>query len=120
MVPSSNRAVSSAQAGLGSGWPDKRVIPVGTTLAIDWATRRVRALLTTDRRDRPAEAEADRDARDALLRALVTADVLRPGNLALGPDGRPLRSYLQAETAGDTLRVRGTARLLHITGEVRR
>ncbi|MBN1658529.1 MAG: hypothetical protein JXA93_09025 [Anaerolineae bacterium] len=112
--------IETEPGGLGTGWPARRAIPVGTTLAIDWQTRRVRALLTTDRRNRPAEGEADRAGRDALLRMLVDAGVLRAGDLALGPDGRSLRSYLQAETADGVLRVRGTARLLHITGEGRR
>ena len=31
---------------------------VGTTLAVDWATRRPRVLLASDRRNRPAEAQA--------------------------------------------------------------
>ena len=39
-------------------WPDPASpdAQIGTTLAIDWATRRPRVLLTTDRSDRPQEA----------------------------------------------------------------
>ena len=62
---------------LGNSLPEDREISVGTTLAIDWETKRVRALLTSDRRARPEEAEAQRSARDAMLRCLVETGELR-------------------------------------------
>jgi hypothetical protein len=45
---------------------------VGTTLAIDWATRRPRVLLTSDQSDRPAEEQAQ-PARRRLVLAPQTA-----------------------------------------------
>ena len=57
---------------VGGGLPARRRITVGTTLAIDWETRGVRAILTT-------EASAQREERDRLLAALVDAEILRVG-----------------------------------------
>ncbi len=48
-----------------------REISVGTTLAIDWESRRGRVLLTSDRRERPGEAEEQRAARDGMVRRLA-------------------------------------------------
>jgi hypothetical protein len=59
--------------------PERREVTVGTTLAIDWETRRVRALLTSSLADRPQEADTQRDDRDRFLKALVAADALRIG-----------------------------------------
>ena len=103
---------------VGLGLPRRRQITVGTTLAIDWDTRRVRALLTTDRRNRPQERHEQREDRNLVLRRLVDQDLLRFGDLALAPDGKPLRSFIRADSTGDLMRVRGTARMLHILGEV--
>ena len=46
---------------IGRGWPQTREIHVGTTLAIDWKTKRVRALLTTDPRQRPGGGQEPTD-----------------------------------------------------------
>jgi hypothetical protein len=91
----------------GSWFPDRRQITVGTTLAIDWETKRVRARLTS-------QWEEQRDDRDRMLRRLDEKGVLMPAELATTPDRKPLRCAIKAEMSGDLMRVRGTARTLHI------
>ena len=91
----------------GSWFPENRQITVGTTLAIDWETRKVRARLTSG-------WEAGRADRDALLQRLDRKGLLVPAAQATAPDGTPLRCAIKAELAGDLMRVRGTARTLHI------
>jgi len=93
----------------GSWFPAKRQITVGTMLAIDWETKKVRARLTSG-------WEEQRDDRDALLKRLDEKGVLLPAALSTAPDGTPLRGAIKAELAGDLMRVRGTARTLHIAG----
>jgi hypothetical protein len=103
--------------GVGGGLPPRRQYTVGTTLVVDFDTGRVRALLTTDRDDRPEERRQQRERRTLLLSSLAERDLLRFGQLALGPDGKPLQSFIQAQSSGDLMRVLGAARLLHIVGE---
>jgi hypothetical protein len=91
----------------GSWFPDKRQITVGTTLAIDWETKQVRARLTS-------RWEEQRKARDLMLQRLDEKGLLVPAQLATTPDGKPLRCAIKAETSGELMRVRGTARMLHI------
>ncbi len=91
----------------GSWFPDKRQITVGTTLAIDWETKQARARLTS-------QWEEQRDNRDKMLQRLDEKGLLVPAELATAPDGKPLRCAIKAETSGDLMRVRGTARTLHI------
>jgi len=96
-------------SGLSRPFPRRRQITVGSTLAIDWETRKVRARLVSEHDDRVMED------RDSMLRRLVDAGVLVPDRLALAPDGKRLRTAVRAEMMNDDLmRVRGTARLLHI------
>lgn len=64
---------------LGAKWPPLREAVAGTTLAVDWNTRRVRALLTTDRRARPHEDAALQEERTALLRRWAESGILRRG-----------------------------------------
>lgn len=109
--------VQSEPNPLGPAWPQQRQISVGTTLAIDWETRRVRALLTTDRSARPAEAEAQRADRDAILRRLVQTDMLQAGAPTPGPDGKPITSGIQADVSKGVMRVRSMARMLHMIEE---
>ena len=90
------------------GLPAKRQITMGTTLAIDWETKTVRALLTTD------TSKLQRADRDANLLQLHAQDRLRVGSAAVGPDGKELRSAAIAEVSGDLLRIRKSARMLHI------
>ena len=99
-------------SGLGTPYPRQRQITAGSTLAIDWDTRRVRARLISVQDE---QATADRNM---LLRRLVEAGALAPDHMSVGPDGRRLRSVARAEMMGDDLmRVRGTARLLHVLEE---
>jgi hypothetical protein len=98
-------------------WPRRRKVQVGTMLAVDWETRKVRARLTTDRRRRPGEADEQRQDRDLFLRRLVDGDLMRLGDRALDHDGRALGSVIQAGSLDGVLRVQGTARTLHILGE---
>jgi hypothetical protein len=93
---------------LGPAFPAVRKVTVGTTLAIDWATRRIRSRLTTD----PVTQRQDRDR---LLLHMADSGVLVPDRMGLGPDGRPLRSFVRAEALGEVMRVRGAARMLHLT-----
>ena len=94
------------------GLPAKRQITVGTMLAIDPETRAIRAKLTSDL---GAAQCADRDQ---LLSSLVEEGLVRFGRDAIGPDGQPLRSVLKAEFMDGLMRVFGTARLLHIVGDL--
>lgn len=47
--------------------PEQNAITVGTTLAIDWETRKPRLLLTSDHSDRPEEAQAQQAMRNLVL-----------------------------------------------------
>jgi hypothetical protein len=93
--------------------PSERQITIGTTLAIDWETRMVRALLTSS----PATQQQKTD-RDQLLLQLLDEGVLQVGPLALGPDGQQFRSAIRAESMEGLMRVRGTGRTLHIAGGI--
>ncbi|WP_164021550.1 hypothetical protein [Pyxidicoccus trucidator] len=95
----------------GGGLPDVRQVTFGTTLVIDWETRRVRSLLTSDRKP---SRKVDRDG---MLRRLMDEDLLRVGDEALGPDGKPLCHAVQAEVSGGILRVVGTAHMLHLVAD---
>jgi hypothetical protein len=92
----------------------RRQLRRGTTLAIDWATRNVRAVVTTGSRTATARA-SERRARDGMLVRLTAGEELRIGPEAYGPDGKLLRGSVPAEIVGDTLEVRGVARTLHVT-----
>jgi hypothetical protein len=92
------------------GLPPRRLITVGTTLAIDRTKGTVRALLTSDTNpDLKVE-------RDAMIASLADEGRLAIGPGAIGPDGKPLRSMVQAERSGDLLRIQNSARMLHIEG----
>lgn len=79
--------------------PARRQVHVGTTLALDWETRRIRALLSSDR---SAEQREDRDG--------MLAKMMDSGELRLdenGPEG------VAAESSGELMRLRRSASLLH-------
>jgi hypothetical protein len=82
----------------GPGRAPERQVRRGTTLAVDWETRNVRACLTSDS---SPEQSADRDL---LLRELVSE----------GADAKSLCAAVQAETIDGVLHVRGAARMLHL------
>jgi hypothetical protein len=103
---------------LGRRYPGQRQMTVGTTLAIDWETHRVWAVLTSDKSKHQEEGEKQQQDRDHMLKKLVDQDLLRVGRYALGPDGHELRSVIRADVARDVMQVHSMAKMLHITGEV--
>ncbi len=100
--------------------PPRRQITVGTTLAIDWTTRMIRVLLTSDAAGTGGAAAAvpadmQRQDRDALLRRLVIAHAL-----GFGPDSDDQAAFgtaARAEVSGDLMRMRSTGRMLHVGAE---
>jgi hypothetical protein len=93
---------------VGGGVAPMRRVVRGTTLAIDWHQRLVRAVVTGQAS--PAMAEA----REAFLARLLARGELKLGGEALAPDGKPLRSVIRGDIVENTLRVRSTARALHV------
>ena len=98
---------------LGRSLPSKRRVTAGTTLALDWETRKVRAVLRSDR------SAQDRQDTETFLRQMVDSETLRLGDEAKGPGGRPLRGVISGDALEGVLRVRGSARMLHVTREAR-
>ncbi len=107
---------------LGQFFPEERQITVGTTLAIDWQTKRVRAIVTSDFSERPSGSKKQRKLdrqqqkadRDLMLERLIDGGVLQLADQAGGPDGKQLASVVTAETMDNLMRIRGAARMLHI------
>lgn len=97
------------------GLPTKRRYRAGTTLAIGLDRPRpyVRALITSRRRD------CDRAATDALLKSLVEAEQL---DVSTAPSSGPptYHGLVEASVGSGVLSVRSLARMLHITGGIRR
>jgi hypothetical protein len=89
--------------GAGVPYAGNRQVTVGTTLAIDWETRVVRARLTSEW---GGEQPADRDQ---LLKKLADDGVLQAAGSA------PDRPAIRAESMDGLMRVRGTARMLHLS-----
>jgi hypothetical protein len=102
---------------IGSGFPTQRQIVVGTTMAWDRDTGKLRVLLSTGNRD-SKELAGQRQDRDLMLACLADEGVLRPGPQRLGPDGRPLRFAANIEATGQVMRVSNVARTLHFAREV--
>jgi hypothetical protein len=99
---------------VGGGLPSERRVTRGTTLAIDWDKRIVRAVLTTD------AAKALADGRDELVAKLLDRDELAIGDAAMAPDGRLRRGVVPAQITEGALRLRSTARTLHLLSESRK
>jgi hypothetical protein len=95
-------------SGLARGYPSRRKITYGTTLAIDWERKKVRARLTSD------GDKKRRDERDEFLRRLIDRGDLKFDGAALGPDGHPLPSVIRAEALDGVMKVRGASRLMHV------
>jgi hypothetical protein len=93
----------------GRWFTDERQITGGTTLAIEWdePPRLVRVCLT-------AHTPDQREPRDRMLLRLDDDNVLMPAHQATASDGQPLRSAIPVERGGASMRVRGTARTLHV------
>jgi hypothetical protein len=90
-----------------------RRIQTGTTLVIDWDRRLIRSRLS------PLNLVARKPARDTMLRRLMDRGLLqvtRPDD----PDAirQTLGTGVEAVLTGDVLRVRSTARLLHVARDV--
>jgi hypothetical protein len=99
----------------GSGLPPNRQITVGTTLAIDWETRRVRALLPSHAAVPMEESGQQVTDRDDMLRRLLAAD-----HLHIAGEGEEEElsggQAIVAESTGSRMRIRGSGRMLHIVG----
>jgi hypothetical protein len=87
----------------------RRRVQTGTTLVIDWERRLVRSCLS------PVGFERRRPARDAALRRLVEAGLVE---LSSPDEPAAVRQTpgtgVEAVVTGGILRVKGTARLLHV------
>ncbi|MDO8476255.1 MAG: hypothetical protein Q7W02_08685 [Candidatus Rokubacteria bacterium] len=94
------------------GLPSVRQVVVGTTLSIDRDTKRVRFCLTTGRDG------ARRERREAYLRKLARQRALALGADAFDARGLARRDVIRAEVVEGTLRLRNTAHMLHVVGEV--
>ncbi|MBA3430065.1 MAG: hypothetical protein H0U16_01105, partial [Actinobacteria bacterium] len=102
--------------------PSERSVTVGTTLALDWASARVRCCLTTATAETQAagswlekEQAAQRDGRTAMLKRMADAGILQVDHSLKAPDGGIRPSVVEAETMEGVMRVRGAARMLHIS-----
>lgn len=97
----------SEECRVGSGLPPRRHVLRGSTLAIDWDNRVVRAVVR-------GSGGTPRE-RDAFLRRLLENGQIAIGDSALGPDGVPLRTVVGGQVESDgALRLSSTARMLHI------
>lgn len=78
----------------------------GTTLAIDWETRKVRTLLSTSP-DHPSQSDASTSRNDAMREAFLTSNIA-DGLLELGSPNVQIQN--------NTLRVRAMGQMLHMMG----
>ena len=97
---------------LGSLYPVNRKIQVGTTLAIDWETKEIHSLLTTDHAA-DLEGEDQRKDRTEFLRKMANDGILRAASQT-DPYGKELSSTVNYETPDNIMRVIGAAKMLHI------
>lgn len=119
---------------IGSRFPMKRHVMVGTTLVFDLENDKILARLSSappteyslkcqglagKRRDLAiAEYNRQRLARDSFLKKLAKAGVLKIGKQALSPSGKGLMSAVQAEVSSGIMQTRGMANMLHIMGKM--
>jgi hypothetical protein len=99
---------------LGSRFPARRRLTNGTTLAIDWATHKIRARLTSNKADRPTEAAEQRKARDEFLKMMTAEGILRPAAQSSGMDGKKLRTVVCFDETKGAMRVHSMANMLHL------
>lgn len=115
---------------IGSGYPTKRRIIVGTTLAINLDNGEVLALLTNApplestkaSYDEPQllaaheEYEKQMGDRDTFLRQLADDEILMREEYAVSPEGHGLVSVVPYSVVDGYMRMRSTGNTLHIIG----
>jgi hypothetical protein len=94
---------------LGAG---QRRVQTGTTLVIDWNAKRIRSLLE------PLSLKARSRARDTMLRRLVESGVIQVIETDPTARTKAAATGIDAVVTDGILRVRNTARLLHIVKEL--
>lgn len=92
--------------------PPRRRVQTGTTLVIDWNNKRIRALL------RPRNFDERKSARDAMLNDLVSFGIVEITEPESRARGRTSATGVDAVDTDGILRVKQTARLLHIVKEL--
>ena len=90
----------------------QRRVQTGTTLVIDWEGKRIRSLL------RPLDFKGRAPARDAMLRRLIERGIVEVTEPDPRGAAKPGDSGINAVATDGILRVRNTARLLHIVKEL--
>ena len=119
---------------IGSRFPQKRHVMVGTTLVFDLENDKILARLSSApptkyslkcqglagkrRALSIAEYNRQRSARDSFLKKLAKAGVLKIGKQALSPSGKGLMSAVQVEVSSGIMHTRGMANMLHIMGKM--
>jgi hypothetical protein len=86
-------------------FPEVRSVTCGTTLVLDWTSRKVEAVQTPD-------VAAQKGARDQMVRSLLEAGLLGTGSA--GHAGSSLASPVRAHIHKGVLRISGAARALHL------
>jgi hypothetical protein len=98
----------------GSRLPARRQITVGTTLAIDWETKKVRVLLPSHAAVKMGTESEEQEAdRSNMIARLLATNRLRIGSAEDPTAG----SAVRVETSNSLMRIRGSGRLLHIVAE---
>ena len=92
--------------------PPQRRVQTGTTLVIDWNAKRIRAL------QRPLDFEGRRSHRDAMLEDLAGRGIVEitPPDVTARGGGAP--TGVDAVNTNGILRIKQTARLLHVAREL--
>lgn len=99
---------------VGSRLPARRQMTVGTTLAIDWETKKVRALLSSHAAIKTgSEGEEQEADRNDMIKQLLASNQLSIASAEEPPAG----SAVRVEISGSLMRIRGSGRLLHIVAE---
>ena len=98
---------------IGGGWPTSRWVRVGTTLAIDWKTKRIRALLSTNPSLRPEEAQGQWEDRNLFLGRLAQNGILQLGEVIPGLTGRLQIPAVHVRTSEDVMEIGLMANMLH-------
>lgn len=117
---------------IGSGHAQKREITVGSTLVIDWKTKKILARLTSappttfrlkcqkldsdQQKIAKKEYEKQRKARDKHLSRLADEGLLELSKYARDQNGNPIKSLVMAEVSDGIMRVKNTGNMLHVIG----